>query len=353
MKKTIALILAVVSLVSVISILALSASAATPNAKVSEALKVTIQNVETGEYLNFDYGNLKNGTPVRVWPWDGSVEQLWNITKVSTTTYRITTNKSPQYCLDVYRGSCKLKAGQKCDIWKTGDDAVAQNVTFYLCDDGSYIIRMENNSDLAIAATASKDRVKLVKFDPSDRSQRWKVKDSNGNGININNVDITNGSTDWNALVGSTVASIKKGSSYTKWYNSSNNVSAKGGYTGQCTWYALGRFYEVTGINLGKAPDAKKWLSANKNNAKVSVLYGADKITENAIAVDTNGKYGHVLFIEHIEYDADGNPQYVYFTECNWDANGTYNANKDCVLKKMVYSQFIIKRGPDGYIVAK
>ena len=52
--------------------------------------------------------------------------------------------------------------------------------------------------------------------------------------------------TDWDSLVDTTIASIKSGSSYTKWYNASGNVSANAGYTGQCTWYALGRFYEIT-----------------------------------------------------------------------------------------------------------
>ncbi len=640
MKKAISFLLAVACMISVFSAMTFSASAATANANVSEVTKVTIQNVGTGQYLNFDYGTLKNGTYVRVWPWDGSTEQLWDIDKVSGTTYRILTHKSSKYCLDVYRGSSKLKTGQKCDIWKTGDDTIAQNVTFYLCGDGSYIIRMANNSNLALAATASKDRVKLAKFDASNKSQKWIIKDAKGSKIDImsksattsisagipssayaktgiaytisgskyyqakttrtyngvakdsfffvdkngnvvnnastinklqtlvlfndmrqlqksaaedwasaaddyyyictniaatekmgtligsgsgmllsigagNSVSISNAAlelgeelfassdtiksavllglirvyanntiaygnqaaslmkneitdydimlkaanayaacsasfaavdylagdqvremansstmkelgeyfynvfcgfadsvisdfkayeikeyiedgiaigeialdcgavkaydkklseqnkylsatylgaktiadklsqSEWTSLVGKTVASIKNGSSYTAWYNSSKNVSAKGGYTGECTWYALGRFGEVTGVKLTKAPHAKSWLSTNKNNSNVTVVYGANKIVSQCIAVDTSGTYGHVMFIEHVEYDAKGNPQTVYFTECNWDGNSTYNAGKDCVLKKLSYSQFIARRSPDGYIIAK
>lgn len=640
MKKIISFFLVAVCMISVFSTMSISASAATADANISEFAKVTIQNVCTGQYLNFDYGTLKNGTSVRVWPWDGSGEQLWNIEKISGTTYRILTHKSGKYCLDVYRGSAKLKAGQKCDIWKTGDDTTAQNVTFYLCDDGSYIIRMANNPDLAIAANASKERVKLVKFDSSSKAQKWIIKDANGkkidvtgvsnatsvscgiptsayvktgviytindakyyqaktiqayNGVeknefffvdangkvvndastlnklqslilfndmrqlqksaaegwlsaaegyyevytaiaknekmgsligkssglllsvgagsnfgiqeaaieicgevfspetvksavllgmirvysnntvacgtkvvdlmqntisdydtmlecaslyaecaanfaavdylageqiremanssvgkeltkyfktvflgfadsvipDIKSVQITKYVTDgvialgdfainsgakavyekklaeqnkylainhaaaktiadklskydWNSLLGTTVALIKNGSSYTKWYSSSNNISAKGGYTGQCTWYALGRFFEVTGINLGRAPHAKSWLTANKNNSNIKILYGASNIVAKSIAVDTNGTYGHVLFIEHIEYNSNGDPQYIYFTECNWDCNGIYNSGKDCILKKMTYSEFLTQRSPDGYIVAK
>lgn len=156
---------------------------------------------------------------------------------------------------------------------------------------------------------------------------------------------------DWNALVGKTVASIKNNNGYTKWYGS-GNISANAGYTGQCTWYALGRFYETTGIALKTAPNAKKWLTANKNDSRLQILYGAEKIVSGSICVDTNGSYGHVCFIEHVEYE-NGKPVTVYFTEANWDGNGTYNVGKDCILKKLSYSQFVSQRSPDGYIVTK
>jgi hypothetical protein len=59
------------------------------------------------------------------------------------------------------------------------------------------------------------------------------------------------------------------------------------------------------------------------------------------------------MFIEHVTYDANGNPKYVYFTECNSDNNGTYNAGKDCILQKMTYSSFISNKNPAGYICKK
>ena len=156
---------------------------------------------------------------------------------------------------------------------------------------------------------------------------------------------------DWNSLVGKTVANIKNGSSYTKWYGS-GNISAKAGYWGECTAYAYGRFYEVTGIALKTAPHAKKWLSANKNDTRVKILTGADKIVAGSICVNTGGTYGHVMFIEHVEYE-NGKPVTVFFSECNYDGNSIYNAGKDCILQKMSYSKFVSQRSPDGYIVAK
>ena len=643
LKKVISFVLAVVCIVSLMSTMSLSASAATANVKVSEVKGVTLQNVKTGEYLNFDYGTLKNGQPVRVWPRDGSTEQLWSIVHISGTTYRIVTYKSSKYALDIYRGNSALKVSQQADIWAAGGDAKAQNVQFYLCDDGSYIIRMADNNKLALSATSSKGRVKLAKFDSSSSAQKWVFKNSKGSKINIqsgtttttttvtapsgipassykktgvaytvsgskyyeakttqayngvvansiffvdstgkvvnnaailnklytlnvfndvrvmqksaaegwvsaaqdyysiytniaatekmgevigkgsgallslgagnsltlkeslielgdsvvsldtlkaasllgmvryytNNVvangskaaaamkntitdydamvsavsyyaecaasfkavdflvgdqikelsqsstlkelgkyfdnvvvsfadsilpdlkavEVTKAITDgvvslsemavnsgaasvhdkeltkqkaflsesyngaksvadklasgknWSSLVGTTVASIKNSSGYTKWYGS-GNISAKAGYDGECTWYALGRFYETTGIALKTAPHAKKWLSANEGDTRVKVLYGADKIVAGSIAVNTGGTYGHVMFIEHVEYE-NGKPVTVYFTECNYDGNSSYNAGKDCILQKMSYSKFVSQRSPDGYIVAK
>ena len=187
MKKIVSILLVLACVIGVFGAMSVSASAAEVYADMKELSKMHFQNVGTGEYLNFDYGILKNGTYVRVYPKDGSAEQLWDIVKVSENTYRIQTNKSSKYCLDVYRGSAKLKAGQLCDIWKTGTDAYAQDVVFYRCDNGNYIIRMAENPSLAIAATASMGRVKLVKFDATSKYQQWVIKDVKGNKIDASN----------------------------------------------------------------------------------------------------------------------------------------------------------------------
>ena len=662
-KRLISVTLAVVMLIAAMSAFALPAAAAEP--AVKERKGVALRNVKTGQYLNYDYGTLKNGQPLRVWPWDGSQEQLFAIDHVSGNDYRILTDASAEFAVDVYRGNSKLKLGQACDIWKAGDDSVAQNIVFHRCDDGSYILRMSNNPSLVLGATVAKGRVRLLKFNANDASQKWVFQDADGNRIDIAKTDeadavtvpdsvyelsqiycvdgryyslatttqeynavpvgtqfyvdsetrglvtdteilgkivaiqtfnnerealsakarshITDaceyldeytdikglskigtlvgkgaaayidflklflakqidakglmdgvksfGSllleaaaieerleiklvmtytertvdsgiammeatltpmTDYEAmmkafddyatceaafavvrvltadtlakdksrslidkilkgtldatsavadvaardlfgdlsdikklakiadtlaitktakdkitlinkgadlaiesidsgdfyirarnqvlksapvgdgsllannavklidralaldpLVGKTIASIRKNGSYTKWYGASENVSAKKGYTGQCTWYALGRFYEVTGVKLTTAPHAKYWLVTNMADKKVKVVYGAASISSQSIAVNIKGEYGHVLFVEHVTYDANGKPQYVYFTECNIDGNGVYNVGKDCILKKMTYSKFVSQKKPAGYITAR
>ena len=187
MKKLISCLLAIATLISLLASFSISVSAATANADVIEISNITFQNVKTSQYLNNDYNTLKNGNPVRVWPRDGSPEQSWSIKRVSGNTYRILTGSSSKYCIDVYRGSAKLKVGQLIDIWSAGADAYAQNITFYLCDDGSYILRMAEDSTLAIGAPSAKGRCQLVKFNAADNSQKWNVRDAKGNKIDILN----------------------------------------------------------------------------------------------------------------------------------------------------------------------
>lgn len=103
---------------------------------------------------------------------------------------------------------------------------------------------------------------------------------------------------------------------------------------GQCTWYAWGRFKEVHSKKIrfkGKLGlDAKLWPELIVN-CRVD-----DKLTEKSVAVSTMGRYGHLIFIEHVE---DG---VAYYTEANGDGNGLYNRGVDCVLKKAdVESEFM------------
>lgn len=148
------------------------------------------------------------------------------------------------------------------------------------------------------------------------------------------------------SLVGTTIANINTA------YYTSENISYIGGYEGQCTWYAYGRFYELTGVKLTTAPHAKYWLTHNSSNNKVQVVYGAENIQPKSIAVRTSGSWGHVLIVEDVIYE-NGTPKWVYFTECNADGNGIYNAGKDAVLQKLSYKQFVSQKKPSGYITAR
>ena len=184
-----------------------------------------------------------------------------------------------------------------------------------------------------------------------DAADYNKYCSSNGN--SSNNGGGSTAVSSLEAKIGQTIASIKNGSGYTKYYSSTRNLSAKGGYIGQCTWYAYGRFDEIHQIQLKTARHAKYWLSENANDSRVRVLNGASSIVPRSIAVRTSGTYGHVMFIEDVTYNSNGAPAYVYFTECNNDGNGAYNAGKDCVVKKLSYNDFVSQKKPAGYIAAR
>lgn len=148
-----------------------------------------------------------------------------------------------------------------------------------------------------------------------------------------------------------TLGNITDESGYTDYYNKKFSK-------GQCTWYAYGRFYETTDIDINISGDAKTWLD-NCDDDRVSVERDLAKIQPHSIAVDyktTDSKHpGHVTYIEHVTYDENGNPVDVYFTESNWDSNNVYNEGVDGIVKKLSYENFI-NRGNHkviGYIVPK
>lgn len=163
----------------------------------------------------------------------------------------------------------------------------------------------------------------------------------------LTNASFADEKAEWNALFRKTVAKIDS-----IHYAPEGNISAQAGYAGQCTWYAYGRFYEVTGIQLETALHAKFWLSMNDQDERLEVIYGGDKITYPSIAVSTAGTYGHVMFIEYVSMK-DGQIENVYFTECNWDGNGQYDKGRDAVVMRLPFDLFIRARMPDGYIKAK
>ena len=146
--------------------------------------------------------------------------------------------------------------------------------------------------------------------------------------------------------------------------------------TGQCTWYAFGRFYEDNGIALGDMGNAVTWLDGTRDwlrtvwkeqnptadassyreidgslAAGVFVSDGAEHVYPHSIAVCTSSQAaGHVLYIEDVEY-VDGEPVTVYFSEANWKGVSSALDRWDGVLQSMPYSLFLTKRKVKGYIV--
>ena len=129
-------------------------------------------------------------------------------------------------------------------------------------------------------------------------------------------------------------------------YNDDGYISA--GFFGQCTWYACGRFTEVTGI---KAPNSTYDFSTIKNKEFYNINTDKNAITARSIAVWN----GHYLFVEYVERDSNGNPTHVYFTEANVGTNGIYTPSQDGMVKKVTFKDFLTmdSRAFIGYISAK
>jgi len=112
-----------------------------------------------------------------------------------------------------------------------------------------------------------------------------------------------------------------------------------------CNWYAFGRFYEIFGYQIpvpytGGATYIDEVEKANPTSIRAERdLY---KIISGCIAVycrQNNG--GHVVFVEYVERDKNGNPVNVYFTEClNSDGSGTYKPATDGKIKKATFERF-------------
>lgn len=147
---------------------------------------------------------------------------------------------------------------------------------------------------------------------------------------------------------------LRNASSYTKPYATHS--------IGQCAWYADGRFMEVYGIRMPFGMGAaKKWLyNAYKSN-EIKIITDLNEIPEQSIAVFEPSKQfedwpGHVVFIEYVERDVDGNPQNVFYTEANGanDLNkGQYDPGYDGTVQKKNFDDFKNQYGLKllGYIV--
>lgn len=125
---------------------------------------------------------------------------------------------------------------------------------------------------------------------------------------------------------------------------------------GQCTWYAYGRFLEVHGLDFrkntfGNSKTYLGWITNAQNDKYPDVDGTTDpkKIEAGCIAMFE----GHALFVEWVDYDSDGEPVKVYFTEGNNGHDGVYRPEQDGKVKVMDFDDFIERQPFVGYVLAK
>lgn len=136
-----------------------------------------------------------------------------------------------------------------------------------------------------------------------------------------------------------------------------------GGGRGQCTWYARGRLWEVSGIKLPLLGNAKEWLAKARHSDDVRAVTDLSDVPEQAVAVyrpteEFRDWPGHVSFVEYVKRDENGKPLVVYYT----DANGAGDPEKDAYspgydgsVKAVSYEEFLKPYGVElvGYILPK
>lgn len=308
-----------------------------------------IANVN-GKSLDVNGSERRSGANVHQWEWHGGSNQQWRFVSAGNGYYYI--QNALGYYLDV--NGAGTSNGTNVQVWEKNDSnaqkwklAGASNIsntgtTYYVTTQAGLCLR-KSASTISATLTTMPYGASVSVYSISNGWANLSYNGKNGYASAAYLSQTRPSGSNWDNKVGRTVANIDS------YYYTSGNVSYRGGYKGQCTWYAYGRFYEVNGIALKSARHAKYWLTDNRSDGRV---YISSSIKPKSIAVRTSGSYGHVMFVEEVTYSGSS-PQYVYFTECNTDGNGKYDAGRDCIVQKMSYSNFMSRKKPAGFIVKR
>lgn len=133
------------------------------------------------------------------------------------------------------------------------------------------------------------------------------------------------------------------------------------GMIGQCTWYARGRMLETVGdhIRLNPFPGSgvNNWVKKAQSDDCPDVDGVTDPYAIQPRSIVTWD--GHAAFVEWVDYDSEGNPVKVYFTEANANHRstdrvpGAYYPDFDAKVKVWDFHKFINRGQFIGYVVGK
>lgn len=133
------------------------------------------------------------------------------------------------------------------------------------------------------------------------------------------------------------------------------------GMIGQCTWYARGRMLETVGDHIRLNPFPGSGVNNWVKKAQSEDCPDVDGVTD-PYAIQPRSIVtweGHAAFVEWVDYDSEGNPVKVYFTEANANHRstnrvaGAYYPDFDATVKVWDFDKFINRGEFIGYIVAK
>ena len=133
------------------------------------------------------------------------------------------------------------------------------------------------------------------------------------------------------------------------------------GMIGQCTWYARGRMVETVGDHIKLNPFPGSGVNNWVKKAQSDDCPDVDGITD-PYAIQPRSIVtwdGHAAFVEWVDYDSEGKPVKVYFTEANANHRstdrvpGAYYPDFDATVKVWDFDKFINRDTFIGYVVAK
>lgn len=262
----------------------------------------------------------------------GLVEQpKYHVIKNQNDTYSIAPTSDPFKSVMVDRGETMdepINVGDNVVIWKNTDPEASEWVLTKLYDD-SYIFTLagyENGAMKAEVKDNDKDaNVLFDEFNPADQSQVWTLKKAEnadfagGNGGSDEN-EVIDGEIDYGTVMGTNT----EPDLYSKYYSQDYNIFSRINLFGQCTWYAAGRAYEVSGNPVPMINGAHTWLDVAKANGYKT----GTKPKANSIAVWKKSTYGHVAFVEAVDGDK------VTITESNWSRS---TSQKKSAIEEGIY----------------
>ncbi|MBQ6845145.1 MAG: InlB B-repeat-containing protein [Agathobacter sp.] len=199
----------------------------------------------------------------------------------------------------------------------------------------------------------------------------WNTKaDGSGtayeDGANVMNLTTKNGGTvtlyaQWSNFIPRTTAP----SFSDTYYNSTDNPFGTGNGTGNCTWYAFGRAYEILGEKPVFRENAKEWWKYREYYAGYSTDVNQPRV--GAIVVwGSSNEYGHVAVIEEILpdgrivcsessyggvwYSKYTKPQNTSLGTCNWYGNAVKHWGSIAMTAEQVLNQEDASKNKLGFI---
>lgn len=131
----------------------------------------------------------------------------------------------------------------------------------------------------------------------------------------------------------------------------SANPYAQSGNTGQCTWFAWGRFYEIYGYDPGFRGNGNQCVGQLVNKHPDKFEKSKTPVAGAVFSTGLGEKYGHVGIV--LEVDEENDRIVIQDGNYNGKSDSFAVAQKDWGTKEYSLSEFNAKRGGTVYAVPK